>query len=101
MPVDKFQIRLLSIAEDDFTEIISFIALDNPDAAVKTANTIEHHLELLSENPFLGRTPRDIDIRNLGYRYIIVLNYLIFYTIEDKIICIAQGTIKNCFDFAI
>lgn len=88
MPADKFQIRLLSIAEEDFTEIISFIALDNPDAAVQTANNIEHHLELLSENPFLGRLPRDIDIRNLGYRYIIVQNYLIFYTIEEKIIFI-------------
>ncbi|GJQ63726.1 MAG: translation repressor RelE [Melioribacteraceae bacterium] len=88
MPADKFQIRLLSIAEEDFTEIISFIALENPDAAMQTANIIEHNLELLSENPFLGRTPRDIDIRNLGYRYIIVQNYLIFYTIEEKTIFI-------------
>ncbi len=29
MQTDKYQIRLLRIAEKDFTEIISFIAADN------------------------------------------------------------------------
>ena len=32
MPANKYQIRLLKIAEEDFTEIISFIADDNLDA---------------------------------------------------------------------
>ena len=33
MPTDNYQIRLLKIAEDDFTEIISYIAVDNSNAA--------------------------------------------------------------------
>jgi len=86
MPTDKYQIRLLSIAEEDFTEIISFIAADNPTAADAIANKIEKNLELLSENPKLGRIPRDEEIRNLGYRYLIVQNYLIFYTVEERTI---------------
>ena len=88
MPTDKYQIRLLSIAEEDFTEIISYISADNPTAANSFANKIEKNLDLLSENPNLGRIPRDEEIRNLGYRYLIVQNYLIFYTIEEKIIFI-------------
>jgi len=88
MPTDKYQVRLLSIAEEDFTEIISFIAADNLTAADAIANKIEKNLELLSENPNLGRIPREEEIRNLGYRYLIVQNYLIFYTIEDKTIYI-------------
>jgi addiction module RelE/StbE family toxin len=88
MPTDKYQVRLLSIAEEDFTEIVSFIAADNPTAADAIANKIEKNLELLSENPNLGRIPREEEIRNLGYRYLIVQNYLIFYTIEEKTIYI-------------
>ncbi len=82
MHAGKYQIRLLPIAEGDFTEIISYIAADNPKAADSVADKIEKNLELLSDNFKLGRIPRDEEIRNLGYRYIIVLDYLVFYIIE-------------------
>ena len=88
MPADKFQIRLLRIAEEDFTEIIKFIAGDNPIAAEAIATKIEKNLELLSDNPHLGRIPRDEEIKNLGYRYLIVQNYIILYTIEERTILI-------------
>lgn len=88
MPTDKYQIRLLRIAEEDFTEIISFIADDNPTAAEEMAVKIEKNIELLAENPMLGRIPRDEDIKNLGYRYIIIQNYIVFYTVEEKTILI-------------
>ena len=88
MPADKYQIRLLRIAEDDFTEILKFIADDNPTAAESIATKIEKNLELLSNNPHLGRIPRDEEIKNLGYRYIIVQNYIIFYTIEGRTVLI-------------
>ena len=86
MPKDKYQIRFLKIAEEDFVEIVSYIGVDNPKAANAIANKIEKNLELLSENPLLGRIPRDEEIRKLGYRYLIVQNYIIFYTIENKTI---------------
>jgi len=88
MPKDKYQIRFLKIAEEDFTEIVSYIAVDNPKAANAIATKIEKNLELLSENPLLGRTPRDEEIRKLRYRYIIVKNYIILYTLENKTIYI-------------
>ncbi|MCF8356959.1 MAG: type II toxin-antitoxin system RelE/ParE family toxin [Melioribacteraceae bacterium] len=86
MQAAKFQVRFLSIAEEDLTEIAAYIAEDNPAAAIATTDKIEKKLELLSGNPKLGRIPRDEEIRNLGYRYIIVENYLIFYTIEERTI---------------
>ena len=88
MPKDKYQIRFLKIAEEDFAEIVSYIGIDNPKAANAITDKIEKNLELLSENPLLGRIPRDEDIRKLRYRYIIVQNYIIFYTIETKTIYI-------------
>ena len=90
MPTDKYQIRLLRIAEEDLTEIISFIAADNPIAANSIADKIEKNIELLSDNPMIGRIPRDEDIKNLGYRYIVVQDYIVFYTVEGvcKIFCV-------------
>lgn len=57
MPTDKYEIRFLTIAEEDFNESISFIAVVDPNAAEKNALKIERNLELLSENPLLGRIP--------------------------------------------
>lgn len=88
MSKTKYQIRFLKIAEEDFTEIVSYVAADNPNAANVLATKIEKNLELLSDNPKLGRIPRDEEIRNLGYRYLIVQNYIIFYTTEERIIII-------------
>lgn len=88
MSTVKYQVRLLKVAEEDFTEIVTFIAADNPTAANAIADKIEKNLLLLSENPQLGRIPRDEEIRILGYRYIIVQNYIIFYTIEQKTILV-------------
>jgi toxin ParE1/3/4 len=88
MSKNSFNIRLLTIAEEDFTEIISFIAADNTRAAENLANKIEKNLELLSDNPLLGKTPSDSDLKLLGYRYLIIENYLIFYTIEKRTVLI-------------
>lgn len=86
MSKSNFNVRLLSIAEEDFTEIISFIAADNSKAAEDLANKIEKNLELLTDNPLLGKTPSDSDLKLLGYRYLIIENYLVFYTIEQRTI---------------
>ncbi len=86
MPSNKYHIRLLKIAEEDFSEIVNYIADDNLEAAKVLADNIEKDLMLLSENPFMGRVPRDEEIKNLGYRYLIVQNYIIFYTIEESLI---------------
>jgi plasmid stabilization system protein ParE len=85
---NKYIIRLLKVAEEDLNEIISYISLDNPGAAEKFANNIETNIELLSSNPYLGRIPGDEEIRKFGYRYLIIENYLVFYTIEQKTIFI-------------
>ena len=68
--------------------LAGFISADNPTAANNLANQIEKDLELLSENSKLGQIPRDDDLKKLGYRYLIVQNYLLFYTIEKRTILV-------------
>ena len=81
-----YTIRLLRVAEDDLTDIVTYIAVDRPSAAEALATKIEKNLKLLTRNPHLGRIPEEEDITRAGYRYLVVENYLLFYTIEERTI---------------
>jgi toxin ParE1/3/4 len=78
----EYDIRLLRVAEDDLTEIVAYVAADRPSAAEALASKIEKHLVLLSKHPHLGRVPKEEELARLGYRYLVVENYLIFYIVE-------------------
>ncbi|MBW7886802.1 MAG: type II toxin-antitoxin system RelE/ParE family toxin [Bacteroidetes bacterium] len=86
MPNTEYRIRLLSSAERDFNEIIDFVLAENVSAALSIAEKIESTLLLLKKNPRLGCIPNDEELRRFGYRYLVVLDYLVFYKIEGKII---------------
>ncbi len=79
-------IRLLPAAEADFKEIVAYIALDNPAAAEALAGLFEKKMKALQTFPFRGQADHEEDLRRMGYRYLIVGNYLLFYTVE-------QGTV--------
>jgi toxin ParE1/3/4 len=81
-----YTIRLLRIAEDDLFEIVNYMAADRPSAADALATKIEKNLNLLTKNPQLGRIPDEEELIRLGYRYLVVQNYLIFYTVEEQTI---------------
>ena len=84
----KFSVRLLRVAEDDLSEIISYIAAENVAAADDITAKIEKNLSLLSTHPRIGRIPREEELAKLGYRYLIVADYLIFYTIETRTVLV-------------
>jgi plasmid stabilization system protein ParE len=86
MSRSKYNVKLLRIAEDDLTEIISYILADRPPAAEALVTKIEKNLNLLSTNPHLGRVPKEDELARLHYRYLVVENHLIFYTIEGQTI---------------
>ena len=84
MTKPEYNVKLLRIAEDDLNEIVVYIASDRPSAAEDIANKIEKNVSLLSKQPSLGRIPKEEELARLGYRYLVVENYLIFYKIEDR-----------------
>ena len=88
MSRNKYTVRFLRIAEDDFAEIITYILADRPSAGEALATKIEKNLQLLSQNPHLGRVPKEDELAKLHYRYLVVENYLIFYTVEGRSIYI-------------
>lgn len=88
MSTSRFAVRLLSVAEEDLSEAITFIAADNPAAAMALADTIEKSLDDLASHPRMGRVPDDPNLIQMGYRYLIVENYLVFYVAEARVIII-------------
>lgn len=84
----KYTVRLLKASEEDFKEAITYIALDNLSAAETTANKIEKSLSNLAAHPFLGKIPDEEELSSIGYRFLGVQNYLIFYTIEEHVILV-------------
>jgi toxin ParE1/3/4 len=84
----KFTVRLLRAAEEDLNDILEYIAADNPSAAAAALNRIENDFRLLSQQPQLGRIPEEEDLVRMGYRFLVVRYYLIFYTLEERTILV-------------
>lgn len=84
----KYTLRLLKAAEEDLFEIVTYIAADNLRAAAAVATKIEKKINLLSRHPYLGQIPEDPELVRMGYRYLIVGNYLIFYTLETQVVLV-------------
>lgn len=83
MRPSDLRIRLLRAAEEDLTEILTYIAAENPAASDTLLTKIEINLHILTQHPRLGRIPEDETLTRLGYRYLVIDNYLVFYTLED------------------
>ena len=86
MKQPEYEIRLLQVAEDDLREIINYIALDNPAAATALLDKIENSLSGLISFPLLGKIPAEEALAGMGYRFLTVNNYLVFYTVKEQII---------------
>ncbi|MEW6247106.1 MAG: type II toxin-antitoxin system RelE/ParE family toxin [Nitrospirota bacterium] len=84
MNTGKDAVRLLSIAEQDLLDIVTFVAADNPPPAVALADRIENDLHRLARHPYLGKIPNDERLAALGYRVLVIENYLVFYKIKGK-----------------
>ncbi|AET67802.1 addiction module toxin, RelE/StbE family [Desulfosporosinus orientis DSM 765] len=80
---NKFRIEYLPIAEKDLTEILEYIQIDNPTAALTLLNEIDKAISELSYFPYMGSAPKDQRLILLNYRMLIVANYLVFYVVLD------------------
>lgn len=88
MSTSRFTLRLLSIAEQDFSDIIEYLAAENLSAAHRVADRIEQDLQRLEQHPFLGKVPADTKLTRMGYRVLVVGDYLIFYKVRGKTVLV-------------
>ena len=84
----EHDVRLHRIAEKDLADIVDYIAAERPAAAASTLARIEQSLALLRKSPYLGKLPDDKRLIELGYRCLIVDDYLVFYTVDDRTVLV-------------
>lgn len=88
MSASKYAVRLLSIAEQDLQDIVAFVAADKLPAAVALADRIENDLQRLVRHPYLGKVPNDERLATMGYRVLVIENYLVFYKIRGRTVLV-------------
>ncbi len=79
-----YEIRYLSIAEQDIAEIFEYIKKDNPTAAGSQLKNFDECISSLAYSPRMGVIPNDSRLQKLGYRILIIDRYLVFYIIKNK-----------------
>jgi addiction module RelE/StbE family toxin len=96
----SFEIRYLETAIRDLEDIFDYIAKDRPAAAVSLLDKLDHTISQLADFPEIGVVPKDDRLKRLGYRLLIIENYLVFYVIKFETIQIRRiihGAIKYGF----
>ena len=82
----SYQIRITSTAEHDIMRIADYIefSLKNPDAADNLLDVAAERIGSLGCNPQRFRLIDDPVLANWGVRFMIINNYLAFYTIDEE-----------------
>lgn len=88
MSANRLALKLLSIAEQDFLDIIDYLAAENLSAAHTVADRLETQLQSLQQHPFLGKVPADPKLARMGYRVLVVGTCVIFYKVRGKTVLV-------------
>lgn len=81
---NNFPINYLPSAEQDLIEIVEYIMIDNPSAAVNFINELDATISTLSIFPESGHLPNDPRLITLNYRILLFGNYLVFYVFKNN-----------------
>jgi addiction module RelE/StbE family toxin len=74
------------LAEADLFEILEYIGLDNPDAALELVQMIHTKAEGLRSRPTLYRVGRMRSTREM----VVHRNYIVFYRVSDEAVTILR-----------
>jgi toxin ParE1/3/4 len=80
---NNYPINYLPSAEQDLSEIVEYIMIDNPSAAVNFLSRLDEKVSYLSQFPNSGTIPNDPRLKSLNYRMLVFDNYLVFYVFEN------------------
>lgn len=82
----KYEVHYLPAAQQDLIDILNYIKQDNPTAALKLIHEIDGVISKLEDFPNMGVTPKDLRLKSLNYKMLVIDNYLVFYAIKGSII---------------
>jgi plasmid stabilization system protein ParE len=82
----NYSLNITDIAEEDILGTVRHITnvLKNPIAANNLLDEIERHEKILEDTPGIYPFIHDEYLAGKGLKYIIIKNFLLFYTIDEK-----------------
>ena len=80
-----FQVKYSEQAAQDLSDIIEYISgiLCNPGAAERFYDEVNKKRQNISKNPFMYPLSRDEKLNIEGYHVVVIMNYLLFYFIDE------------------
>ncbi|MCH5348042.1 MAG: type II toxin-antitoxin system RelE/ParE family toxin [Oscillospiraceae bacterium] len=90
----EYKLIITQNFKDDLDSILEYISqqLFNSSAADRLMKKAEEKVRSIKENPFLYPIYHDEILAGKGYRYTVVSNYILFYTVdqENKIVSVLR-----------
>ncbi len=82
-----YKIKFTSLAEKDLNSSFDYIneVLKNPQAAENLVIETELTLSKIVNTPYACALVSDSYLKNLGIRFLPILNYVIFYKIDEEL----------------
>ena len=82
----SYQVHITSTAEHDIMRAVDYIefTLKNPDAADNLLDVATEQIGSLADLPHKFRLVDDPVLESWGIRFVIINNYLAFYTIDEE-----------------
>jgi len=80
-----YDVRHTESSENDLLDILRYIAaeLNEPETALKMVETIDRNIESLSTMPLRYALVDDERLAEIGYRKLLIKNYIAFFTIDE------------------
>jgi len=87
-----YKLKYSCFYRDELRTAIKYIRenLKNPIAAQKLKDDVKKTYKKIKENPFIYPAVPDEYLASKGYRFTMVKNYMLFYTVEKKEIFILR-----------
>ena len=80
MAEKNYAVRILDPAQGEMEEIARlYLSLVGAESARRITNKIYDALEQLTRFPLSGPPMRETELRNLGYRFLVVEKYIVIY----------------------
>ena len=86
----SYRVEYLPAAERDLLEILQYIARDRPAAARTLVDRFDGAIDRLRRFPRSAPHPKDDRLRRLGYRVLVVEDYLVFYVLSGRTVQIRR-----------
>jgi toxin ParE1/3/4 len=80
--MERYKVIIFPAAKQDLMEIIEYLNTLSSEAALKQYDEIIEKIKSLSEMPARCPLLKSNELRNKGYRALVVKNYLVFFIIN-------------------